>query len=117
MVWLTRAGRGLQALLAVSTPGSLHEAVFHHWLTLLYIFEVLIVAGAILFSAPAARTFGLTALGVTVALHVASLVAGDLISRKRGWIILIPALVAFAVLVLALVGAAALYNHGLHGIM
>jgi patatin-related protein len=117
MVWLTRAGRGLQALLAVSTPGSLHEAVFHHWLTLLYIFEVLIVAGAILFSAPAARTFGLTALGVTVALHVASLVAGDLISRKRGWIILIPALVAFAVLVLALVGAAALYNHGLQGIM
>ena len=83
-VWLTRAGRGLQTLLAISTPGSLLQAVFRHWLGLLYVFEALIVVGSMLFSSPSARSFGLTALGLTVALHLASLLAGDLIDRKRG---------------------------------
>jgi len=116
MVWLTRAGRGLQALLAISTPGSLRQAIFHHWLALLYVFELLIVAGSVLLSAPGARTFGLTALGLTAALHVSSLLAGDIMDRKRGWVILTAALLAFAVLVLAALGTISLYNGGLQGI-
>lgn len=117
MVWLTRAGRGLQALLAISTPGSLLQAIFRHWLGLLYMFEALIVAGSMLFSAPAARTFGLTAFGLTATLHIASLLAGDLIDRKRGRIVLIVALLCIAVLGLAALGVLALRNHGLHGVM
>ena len=49
MVWVTRGGRALQALLAISMPGSLLQALSRHWLILLYVFETLIVAGAILF--------------------------------------------------------------------
>jgi patatin-related protein len=117
MVWVTRTGRGLQALLAISTPGSLPQALSRHWLALLYMFETVIVAGAMLLSAPAARTFGLTVLGLTFALHLASLLTGDLIGRKRGRIILIFALLSIVVLVLAALGILALHNHGLHGVM
>jgi patatin-related protein len=115
MVWVARTGRGLQALVAISTPGSLLQAVFRHWLGLLYLFEALIVGGAMLFSAPAARTFGLTAFGLTLALHVASLVAGDLIDRKRGWIRFTGAVLIVAVTVLTLLGVLTLYYHGLQG--
>jgi patatin-related protein len=110
MVWLTRGGRALQVLLAISTPGSLSQAVLRHWLGLLYLFEVLIVAGAVVFSAQAARTFGLTCLGVTLALHAASLVAGDLMYDKRGWLKFITAVLVASVLALVLLGALALHN-------
>jgi hypothetical protein len=111
-IWLTRAGRALQTLLAISTPGSLYQAIFRHWLGLLYLFELLIVAGSLLFSAPTMRTFGLTAFGVTAALHVTSLIAEDVIGRKRGWLILTAAVLAFAVLVLAALGVIALFSGG-----
>ena len=117
MAWLTRAGRALQALLVISTPGSLRQAIFRHWLALLYLFELMIVAGSVLLSAPTLRNFGFTAFGITAALHVASLVAGDLIGRKRGWIKLIAAVLVLAVLGFALLGAVALYDGGLRGIL
>ena len=112
MVWVTRGGRALQALLTVSTPGDLPHAVFRHWLVLLYVFEALIVAAAMAFSEPTVRTFGLTCLAVTAALHAASLVTGDLMYSKRGWIKLIVGLVAVGVIALALFGAAALLSNG-----
>ena len=117
MVWVTRGGRALQALLTISTPGDLPHAVFRHWLGLLYLFELLIVAGAIAFSAPPARTFGLTCLGVTAALHASSLVAGDLMYSKKGWLKFITFVLALAVLVLAFLGAWAWYNGSLTSIM
>ena len=117
MVWVTRGGRSLQALLAVSTPGSLPHAMFRHWLILLYLFEFLVVAGAAAFSSPAASTFGLTCLGVTFALHAASLVAGDLMSSRRGWIKLIVFVSVLVVLGLAFLGAWAWYNNGFTSIM
>jgi patatin-related protein len=112
MVWVTRGGRALQVLLTVSTPGDLPHAMLRHWLALLYLFEVLIVLGAMAFSETAARTFGLTCLAVTVALHAASLIAGDLMYSRRGWVKLIAGLVAVGVLALALLGAAALLSDG-----
>jgi hypothetical protein len=117
MVWLTRAGRGLYALLTVSTPDSLGKAIFRHWLILLYVFEVVIVAGATALAAPAARTFGLTIFGVTLAVHLASLVTGDLIGRKRRWIIRIATVLVIALVGLVIVGGSAVYNDGLHHIV
>jgi patatin-related protein len=112
MVWVTRGGRALQALLTVSTPSDLPHAVFRHWLILLYGFEALIVVGAMAFSAPAARTFGFTCLAVTGALHIASLIAGDLMHSKRGWVKFTAGLFAAGVLALALLGTVALLSNG-----
>jgi hypothetical protein len=117
MVWVTRGGRALQVLLTISTPGGLPNAVFRHRLALLYLFEALIVIGAIAFSAPAARTFGLTCFAVTLALHAGSLVAGDLMYGKKGCLKFIAFVVAAGVLVLALLGALAWSNGSLTSIM
>ena len=114
MVWVARAGRAFQVLLTVSTPGSLRKAVFGHWLGVLYMFELFIVVGALLLSATTARTFGLTILGITFAVHMATLVAGDLIVGQRGWVRFTVFLASLAVLLLALLGAMALYSGGIH---
>jgi patatin-related protein len=116
-VWITRAGRAANTLFAISTPGSLNQAVFRHWLALLYAFEAFIVAGAVIFSAPTLRTFGLTSLGLTVALHLASLIAGDLMYRRRAWLKLAAALLGAGVLALAFLGALAWHNGGLASIL
>jgi patatin-related protein len=110
MVWVTRGGRALQALLTVSTPGALPHAILRHWLVLLYLFEMLIVAGAVLFSSAEVRTFGLTCLGLTLALNLASLVAGDLMYRRWGWVKSLAFVLAIAVLLLACLGGWDLYE-------
>jgi patatin-related protein len=117
MIWVTRGGRALQVLLTISTPGGLPNAVFRHWLAMLYFFEALIVVGAIAFSAPAARTFGLTCLVITLALHLISLVTGDLMYRKWGRLALIAALFAVGVLAMASLGALAWSNGTIGSIM
>jgi patatin-related protein len=117
MVWVTRGGRALQALLTISTPGGLPNAVFRHWLTLLYLFEALIVVGAMAFSATTARTFGLTCVAVTLALHAASLVTGDLMYRKWGCARWIAALFAVGVLAMASLGTLAWSNGTLTSII
>jgi hypothetical protein len=117
MVWVTRAGRGLQALLAISMPGSLLQALSRHWLILLYVFEVLTVIGSMLFSSQSTLNFGLSALGLTVVLHLSTLLTGDLIDRKRGKTIALAVLLTVVVILLAAVGTFALLNQGLHGVM
>ncbi|EJN11072.1 Protein of unknown function (DUF3376) [Bradyrhizobium sp. YR681] len=113
MIWVARGGRALQALLTVSTPGSLSKSLYRHWLVLLYVFEAVIIVGALLLSAEPARTFGLTALAVTFFLHMASLITGDLIVGRRGWVKVAVFLLSFVVLVLAALGLLALRSGGL----
>jgi patatin-related protein len=117
MVWVTRAGRALQALLTISTPRSLPRAVFRHWLILLYMFEVLIVIGATLFSSQSTLNFGLSALGLTIVLNLATLVTGDLIDRKRGKTIIAAAALSLVVLALAALGTFALFHPVPRGLM
>ena len=81
LVWVTRAGRSFQALLAVSTPGSILDKLRTHGLFMLYAFEVVVFVGALLFGSVDARNFALTAFGVTLALHIATLFTGDLLHR------------------------------------
>ena len=120
MVWVSRGGRALHVLLTVSTPGSLPHAAFRHWLGLLYVFDLLVVVGAIAFSASGARTFGLTCLAVTAVLHVASLLAGDFMKGGPEWarrIIILLVLILMVLLLTALCltffGATALSNGSL----
>jgi patatin-related protein len=112
MVWVTRAGRAFQALLAVSTPGSLLRRLARHWLALLYSFEALVVLAAVLFNEPATRNFALSALGVTVVLHLALLVTGDLLQRRFSWARGIAGVLAAVALAAAVVGASGLLHYG-----
>lgn len=116
LVWLTRAGRFLQTLLAVSTPGSLRQSVFAHWLTTLYLFEATMFGGAWLLGAPTTQRVALTAFGLTAALHLASLLVGDLMQRQFGRAKVLAIAVVAVVLVLAGLGALGLLNGSL-GVM
>lgn len=111
-VWVTRAGRGLQALLVVATPGSLARRVWQHWLAVLYAFEIAVVLGAVLLNEPATRNFALSALGITAVLHLATLVTGDLLQRRLGWARAIAGGVVALLLVVAALGVAGLVRHG-----
>jgi len=111
-VWVTRAGRALQALLVVATPGGLARRFWKHWLKLLYAFEIAVALGALLLSEPATRNFALSAFGITLVLHLATLVTGDLMRRRYGWAITVAGTVGAGVLVVALLGAVGLARHG-----
>ncbi|QPF93677.1 patatin-like protein [Bradyrhizobium commune] len=116
MLWVTRAGRATQVLLAISTPGGLSEALFRHWLGLLYLFEAVIFIGATLLGFSGVRNFAVAAFAVTAAIHIASLITQDLIVRRSGRLRAIGLAFGITTLVLAFMGAMAVVNGGLHGI-
>ena len=53
-----------------------------HLLTLLYVFEGLLIVGGIVFGAPAVQRFGWLTLGVTVAIDLVVRIASDVIRGK-----------------------------------
>lgn len=89
-LWLTRAGRLLQGLVTLATPGSFGELLGRHWLKLLYFSELLILAASWLLgdakSAEPIRNAALTLLGFTAGAHGLLLLTGDLLRRRRGWL-------------------------------
>ncbi|WP_298879164.1 patatin-like protein [uncultured Bradyrhizobium sp.] len=116
MLWVTRAGRATQVLLAIATPGSFGQIFFRYWLGLLYIFELVIIGGATLLGATGTRNFGWTAFAITLLIHLASLVTGDYVGRRRSWIKPIAIALLLMAIVLIFLGAMVLANGGLHGI-
>ena len=85
-VWMTRAGLALQALLALSTPGSLAASVVRHWVHRLYLFALLLAGAGFLFATPAARNLGFGLLVVIALLDLLLRVAGDAQHRRWGWL-------------------------------
>ncbi|MCA6215660.1 patatin-like protein [Ideonella sp. B7] len=111
-VWLTRSGLALQALLAVSLPGSLPRAVLRHGLVLLYGVEGLVLLGGWLLAAPGARNFALAALALTAMVHLATVLTGDLMVRRTGRLKAAAALLALVLGCLAGVGGWTLWQFG-----
>lgn len=85
MMWVTRAGRAVQTLLTISTPGSLGRAVFCYWLGLLYVVEILFFGITALIGASGARNFSLIAFVITAAVHVSITMLGDFVARQEKW--------------------------------
>jgi hypothetical protein len=105
-VWLARLGRIFWGLIEVSVPRSLPSLVFKHWLKLVYLFEVLLITAGVLFPQSDAQRLGLTALVVTLVVHLATFFIADLVRGRQRWALLARALAATAV---ALVVAIAFY--------
>lgn len=81
--WIARLGQFFWGLVQVAVPGRLLNKFLTHWLYLLYIFEVLIIVGGVVFSRPGAQHFGWLALGVTALINILTLVLKDFM-RGRG---------------------------------
>jgi hypothetical protein len=102
--WLTRASSIFWGLVEVSVPRSFKEVVFRYWLQLVYLFDLLMIIGGTVFVERSVQRFGLVLLGLTIAVHLASLAIRDVIRRRRGWIRAIVTLGVLAFLVLAGIG-------------
>lgn len=85
MVWLTRAGRAFLTLLAVSTPGSLAQISLRHWLASLYAIEVTAFLAGTLFGEQAAIGWAGKTFVLTAGVHVATLLAGDVVVGRSTW--------------------------------
>ncbi|MFZ3117048.1 MAG: patatin-like protein [Variovorax sp.] len=110
--WVARIGLIFQGLFALSVPGSLSLLVFRHWIKVLYGFEIFLLVGSIFLALDGVRSFAMTALAVTVVVHLASLVATDAMQSKRRYLRLVGGVTGAAILALALFGVLTLGQIG-----
>ena len=83
VVWVTRVMQLFWGLVEVAVPGSIPNLIFAHWLKLLYLFEFLLVLSGTLFLNQRIQQFGLLIFAVTVVIHAAVKMLGDLMSKKE----------------------------------
>lgn len=106
--WLARLGLLLQGIVAVSLPGTLLQRWWTHGMKVLYAFEATALLFALLLGSGDMRTLAGTAIGLTLGLHLLSLIAGDLLRGRGRWLKLALSGLLIALLLLAGVGGFAL---------
>ena len=104
-VWFARLSRVFWGLVQVSVPGSLAEAFFRHWLSLLYIFEVLLVVAGLAFGSAETQRTGLICFAATAALHLGAALLNEYMSRGHRRTRAVIAVLAIIVVALAVLGA------------
>lgn len=97
--WASRLGRLMFGMVEASVPGTWHHLVVRHWLVLLYIFELLALAGGLFLGAPSVQRFGVLALVITLFFHLGVGLIGD---RLRGGRLLVRIV---GLLILLVIGA------------
>ncbi len=106
--WLARLGLLLQGIVAVSLPGTLRQRWWTHGVKVLYAFEAVALLFALLFGSGDMRTLVTTAIGVTLGIHLLTLIAGDLMRGQAKWLRVSLFALLLAMLILAAVGVLAL---------
>jgi patatin-related protein len=102
VVWITRLAQLFWGLVEVAVPGSVPNLIFYHWRKLLYLFEFLLVLFGTILVKPRVQEFGLLTFAITVAVHGAVLLLGDLMAGKSWWRNVIKAFLVALVLMSAL---------------
>jgi uncharacterized membrane protein YhaH (DUF805 family) len=110
-------GLVLQGLVAVSLPGTLGQRWWTHGLKVLYAFEVVMIVFAMLFGGSEARSFSLAAAGVTLALHLLSVIIGDLMLEAVRWRKRVVNGLVLVTIALAVAGGLALWNAGWRAVL
>jgi patatin-related protein len=108
--WLARFGRLFWGFVEVAVPRSLLAEIFRYWLRLLYFFEVLLIAAGTVFVKPQVQLLGLVTFGVTAAIHGVILLLRDYMLGRRAWLRILVTVFVIALLILAVVGADALFD-------
>jgi patatin-related protein len=101
---IARCGQFFWSLVEVSVPRSIPNLLFHYWLKLLYLFEVLLIAGSTLLLNSTVQKYGLLLFGITIAIHFAVWVLGSVITARKGWLSLLRTLGVAVVAVFLIVG-------------
>jgi hypothetical protein len=117
LAWIARLGKVFWGLIEVAVPNSLLNMLVFHWLTVLYIFEALILVGAILFNAKEVQNFGWKALVLTLAVNVSVVLLRDYMRLKGTWRRVFTVIIGLLLAVVFAVGAYKIYQLGPTGIL
>ncbi|MDQ5846401.1 MAG: DUF3376 domain-containing protein, partial [Acidobacteriota bacterium] len=115
LAWIARLGQIFWGLVEVAVPGSILNLFFFHWLKLLYVFEILLIIGAIALGPPNVKTFAFTALGLTVVLNLIVLLLGDYMRRRKVWWHALIAILLIVVVFFAVMGISDIWHLGWKG--
>ncbi len=115
--WIARTGLVMQSLVAVSLPGSFKQLWWSSALLFVYSVEVLALVAGWLFSLPGLTQGALLSAGLTIGLHLITLVLRDQMRERRRWLGGIGLVVALALLGLAALGARSVYQSSLHSVL
>jgi len=104
--WVTRVGLVFWGLVELAAPKSIWNLLFRYWLQLLYLVEVILVAGGTVLLIQRVQQFGLILFGLTLAIHFAVTILNDVMLRRLKWItigkwtalVLLVAMVAMGIL-------------------
>jgi patatin-related protein len=110
--WIARAGQLFWGMVEVAVPGSLANLLMFHWLRLLYVLEILMVIGGVLFGDAHVKTLAWTLLGFTFGINLAVLLLRDVMRGKKGWLRLFAVSVLIALLVFSAIGIDNLFHLG-----
>jgi flagellar biogenesis protein FliO len=91
-------------MVEVSVPRRIPNLIFHHWVKLLYLFEVVLIVGSTLTVNTQVQKYGLLMFAITAAVQFAVWVLSSLITSRQGWIKVIKALAISAILVFIVIG-------------
>ena len=108
--WIARAGQLFWGLVEVAVPGSLANLLMFHWLRLLYVLEILMVIGGVLFGDSHVKTLAWTLLGFTFGINLAVLLLRDVMRGKKGWLRFIALAVLIGLLFFSAVGIDNLFH-------
>ena len=81
--YIARLGLVFWGLVEVAVPGSFANLLVRHWISVLYLCEVLLIAGGLMVYKPV-LIFGLGALATTLLFHFVVLMLGDVMRGRRG---------------------------------
>lgn len=86
--WISRFGQIFWGLVEVAAPNSFWNLLFHHWLMLLYFFEIVLIVGSTIFVRPEVQQFGIVTLILTLIVHLAALTLHDYMRGGNLWYLL-----------------------------
>jgi patatin-related protein len=102
--WIARLGQFFWGLVQVAVPNSILNKLVHHWLYVLYLFEIVIILFGVVLARPGALQFGWTALGITAIANVLILILKDLMRMRHSVLKVSIILVCGTILILATIG-------------
>jgi patatin-related protein len=109
--WIARLGKIFWGFVEMAVPQSLLGLLFRHWLSVLYLIELLMIGGGMIFrGAEAAQSLGWNLLALTAAIHVLAGLTGFWVRQMHHALKVLAGLLAVAVIGLALLGGQTLWH-------
>ena len=83
--WIARLGQVFWGLVTVAAPNSLANLLFLYWVKLLFLFEVVVIAGATLLAQPNVQQFGIVAFVITLVIYLSVTALHDEMLGSGAW--------------------------------